>query len=335
VGSALLVVPTVLLAGRLAARETVRAAPTAAIADSAAETTPIGGVRRKGAVVTALAGLAAAGTPLVVPGTVGAASAASSALLLITAAALAGPVLVEWTFRRAGQAVPGRAGAATRLALRNLGGFSRRLTTVVVPLALVLAVGTTQSAVERTVQRAAAEQLAAAIGTDHVASSPTGLDPAQLATLAGTPGVTEVVPLPDASAQIRTDDDESLPDSLVWESALLRAVPPQVAPDIFDPAVAQGSLEDLQGHDTVAISADIAFESGLGQGDTLDVRLDGSAAIGLEVVAVYDRGLGVGGLLVGSQTLTAHGVTPVVHLALLATDESVTARTARDGPHHD
>jgi putative ABC transport system permease protein len=326
VSSVLLLVPTVLLAGRLAARETLRVAPTAAIADSAAETKPIGRVRLGAAAVTALGGLSVALTPLWVPGTAGAAAAASSQLLLISAAALAGPVLVAWTFRRAAQAVPGRAGAATRLAVQNLGGFSRRLTTVVVPLALLLGTGTIQSTIEQTIQRAATEQLTAAIGTDHVASSPTGLDPAQLAALADTPGVTEVVPLADAPARMRIDDEEEgVPDSLSWGSTVLRAVPPLVAPDLFDPAVTQGSLEDLQGDDTVAISADTASLTGRGRGDTLDIRLDGSAeAEKFEVVAVYDRGLGIGPVLVGPQTLTAHGVTPVVNLALVASDETAT-----------
>jgi putative ABC transport system permease protein len=324
-GAVLLVALTVLLAGRLAARETLRVAPTAAIADSAAETKPIGRVRLGAAAVTALGGLSSALTPLWVPGASGAALAASSQLLLISAVALAGPVLVNWTFRRAAQAIPG-AGAATRLALGNLGGFSRRLTTVVVPLALLLGVGTVQSTVERTIARAATEQLTAAIGTEHVASSPTGLDRAQLAALADTPGVTEVVPLADAPAQVNIGVDEGA----VWESTLLRAVPPLVAPDLLDPAVTEGSLKDLQGDDTVAISVDTAFDTGLGVGDSLDVRLDGSTRTGLEVVAVYDRGLGVGPVLVGPHTLTAHGVTPVVHTALLASDE--TATSALSGP---
>jgi putative ABC transport system permease protein len=208
--------------------------------------------------------------------------------------------------------------------VQNLGGFSRRLTTVVVPLALLLGIGTMQSTIEQTIQRAATEQLTAAIGTDHVASSPTGLDPAQLAALAGAPGVTEVVPLADAPARIRIDEDETgVPDSLSWESTVLRAVPPLVAPDLFDPAVTQGSLEDLQGDDTVAISVDTASLTGRGRGDTLDIRLDGSAEE-FEVVAVYDRGLGIGPVLVGPQTLTAHGVTPVVNLALVATDGTAT-----------
>ncbi|QDH10984.1 FtsX-like permease family protein [Nocardioides dongxiaopingii] len=318
-GAVVLLVPTAMLAGLLAARETVRAAPTAAIAESAAEATPVGAVRRAAALLTALAGLAAAGTPLLVPGTVGGALAATSAFLLIGAAALAGPVLVEWVFGRAARIASTRSGAPTRLALGNLRGFSRRLTTVVVPLALVVAVGTTQSTVDRAVQRAATEQLAAALGTDVVATSAGGLGPAELAALSGTPGVTAVTPLADAPAEVRTDDDADLPDSLVWEAATLRAVQPDVDPAVFDPGVTDGDLASLGATDSVAVSSDAAFETGRGVGDTLDVRLGGTD-VALEVVAVYDRGLGVGDLLVSPATLAKHGVTPAVHLALVSTE---------------
>ncbi|WP_134767639.1 FtsX-like permease family protein [Nocardioides sp. 1609] len=323
-GAAVLVVPTAMLAGLLAARETVRAAPTAAIAESAAESAPIGAVRRAAAVLTAVAGLVAAGTPLVVPGTVGGALAATSAFLLIGAAALAGPVLVEWTFGRAARVASARSGAPTRLALGNLRGFSRRLTTVVIPLALVIAVGTTQSTVDRTVQQAATEQLAAALGTDLVATSAAGLTPADLAVLSAAPGVTGVVPLADAPAQVRTDDATDLPDSLVWETTTVRAVEPDVDPAVFDPDVTDGALGALRAADTVAVSSDTAFETGRGVGDTLHVRLVGTE-VALEVVAVYDRGLGVGGQLVSPQTLREHGVTPAVHLALVDTEADVDA----------
>ncbi|MET0448844.1 MAG: FtsX-like permease family protein, partial [Aeromicrobium sp.] len=147
----LVVVPTALVASRLAARETVRVAPTTAIRESSVEATRVGAVRRIAAIVTAVSGLVMAFTPLVLPGTAGSALAASSAFLLIGSAALAGPLLVEWSFGRAAHLGAGRGGAPTRLAMGNLRGFSRRLTTVVVPLALLLAVGTTQTTVDRVI----------------------------------------------------------------------------------------------------------------------------------------------------------------------------------------
>nr|WP_237448677.1 FtsX-like permease family protein [Nocardioides flavescens] len=313
-GAVALVLPTAVLAGLLAARETVRAAPTAAVRESAAETAPVGPVRRVASLVCAIGGVSVAATPLVVPGTVGAALAATSAFLLVGAAALAGPLLVAWTFDRTARLTARRGGAPTRLALVNLRGFSRRLTTVVVPLALVVAVGTVQTTVDTALQRATTQQLGAAIGTPRVATSAAGLSGQQLATLAAAPGVDAVVTVADAPAELQTDAD--VPDSLGWEATTLRAVDPAVEPALLDPDVTEGSLGDLAGTDTVAISSDTAFDAGRGLGDRLRVRLDGHDAT-LRVVAVFDRGLGVGGELVSPATLAAHDVTPVVRLALV------------------
>jgi putative ABC transport system permease protein len=326
----LVVVPTALLASRLAARETVRLAPTAAIRESAAETTPVGPVRRIAAVVTAVGGVSTAFTPLFLPGTTGSALAASSAFLLIGSAALAGPLLVEWSFGRASTLGVGLAGAPGRLALGNLRGFSRRLTTVVVPLALFLAVGTTQTTVDRVIQQASTSQLEAAIGTPLVAGSDRGLTDRQLTTLRDVPGVDAVVPLADVPVQVRSDD-EDLPDSLVWESGQVRVVPQDVDTSAFDPDVTKGDLSALSARNTVAISSDAVFETGTSIGDRLAVRVDGRET-SLRVVAVYDRGLGVGDQLVGPATATALGADPVVSTALLEVaggTDAVSAALAR------
>lgn len=331
----LVVVPTALAASWLAARETVRLAPTAAIRDSATETAPVGTVRRIAAVTTASAGLVMAFTPLVLPGTAGSALAASSAFLLIGSAALAGPLLVEWSFGLATNLGAGLAGAPGRLALGNLRGFSRRLTTVVVPLALLLAVGTTQTTVDRVLQQASTSQLEAAIGTELVATSERGLTDQQLTTLREVPGVDGVVSLADVPAQVRSDD-EDLPDSLVWESSQLRIVPPDVDSTSFDPQVTRGSLSDLSARNTVAVSSDAVFETGKSLDDRLRVRLDGREA-SLRIVAVYDWGLGVGDELVGQRTASALGADPIVSTALLEVpggpDEvsSVLARASASG----
>lgn len=321
-----IVVPTALLASRLAARETVRLSPTEAIRDSATETAPTGTVRRVSAVVTAIGGLFAAFTPLFLPGTAGSALAASSAFLLIGSAALAGPLLVEWAFGRTAVLGAQTTGAPARLALGNLRGFSRRLTSVVVPLALLLAVGTTQTTVDRVIQDASTSQLRAAIGTELVATSDRGLTDAQLTTMREAPGVAGVVPIGDVPADVRTDDD-GLPASLAWEATALRVVPPTVSPADFDPGVTSGSLADLRTRGSVAISSDTAFDTGKSSGDQIRVRVgDHSAA--LRVVAVYDRGLGIGDQLIGPATARALGATPSISTALVDLTSGSTATAA-------
>jgi putative ABC transport system permease protein len=59
----------------------------------------------------------------------------------------------------------------------------------------------------------------------------------------------------------------------------------------------------------VAVSSDAAFELGLGLGDPVDVRADGTEHR-LHVVAVFHRGLGVGGYLAGPATARLLGTTP-------------------------
>lgn len=303
----LLVLATAVPVGRLAARESARLAPTAALQQSAVEPRRVGPARRVSALTLTVAGLAAAFSPLFVPGTVGGATAAVSAFLLIGAVALAGPVLVGWLFDRLAR-LPSTAGTpAVMLAVRNVRGFSRRLTTVVVPLALVVATATVQTSVDRAVSAAAAEQLAATLDADLVVTSGQALTPDTLAQVAQVPGVASVAPLASVPAQVRTDDDAGpgFAEALAWEATALGVVP--MGSELFDPGVTAGSLADLAAPNTVAVSSDAMFETGAALGRTLTLRL-GDDVVDARVVAEYSRGLGAGGLLTGPATAEAHGL---------------------------
>jgi putative ABC transport system permease protein len=324
-GAVALLVPTAMLAGRLATRETLRIPPTEAVRGSAVETPGIGWTRRGFALVTLVAGLAVAFTPLWVSGTLGSETAGLSAFFLIGAVALAGPLLVARTFGRTVLLAGARTGAPTRLALYNVRGFSRRLTTVIVPLALALAVGTIQTSVNSALGQAAEQQLRAAVTADLVLTAAPS-SPSSPSELTAVPGVAGVAPLTDVPVEVRIEDEE--PDILVWESATLRTVPADVPRSVFDPGVTDGSLAALSAPDTVAISSDAASLIGLGTGDSLAVRYDG-AEHALEVVAVYERGLGVGGYLTAPDTAAALGsdATPSI-LLVTTTDDATTAQTA-------
>jgi len=200
------------------------------------------------------------------------------------------------------------------LALQNVRGFSRRLTIVIVPLALALATGTVQSSVDAAVGAAGREQLRAAVTADLVV---TGGAADRIAGIAVVPGVSEAVAVTDVPVQVRTDEDD-LPDSLVWESTALRVVPADLRPTLFDPGVTRGRLAGLSAPGTVAVSSDAAFELGLGPGDPVDVRAGGREHR-LRVVAVFDRGLGVGGYLTGPTTARALGVVATGSTTLVAT----------------
>ncbi|WP_114423440.1 FtsX-like permease family protein [Nocardioides houyundeii] len=309
--------PVSLLAARLATRETLRTPPTTAVRQSVVEPDSIGPVRRTSALALAVCGLVAAFSPLVVPGTIGSAAAATSAFLLVAAAALAGPLLVAWVLG-ATHRVPG--GPATTLALANTRGFSRRLTTAVVPLALVLAVGTVQTTVDDTVAEAATRQLADGLRADLVVTSP-GLDAAGLAELAAVPGVESATALGSVTARVRVDDELGGIEALSWEAAQLRTLPAGGAGRVLDLDVVEGDLAALDRPDTVAISRDASLDTGKSVGETLLIRWPSGGEAPAEVVAVHDRGLGFGGYLTGQATPAAHGADAAPDTVLLTTSD--------------
>jgi putative ABC transport system permease protein len=206
----------------------------------------------------------------------------------------------------------------------NLLGYSRRLTIVVVPLALALSTGTIETSVDRTIAAAAEQQLSAAIHADLVVTSTTSQE--QLTRVQAAPGVTDVVPLADVPVQVRTDQGDG-PDGLVWERSSLRTVPPGASTDVFDPGVTRGTLAALGQPGTVALSSDAAFQIGLGVGESLDVRVDGRER-GLLVVAVYERGLGVGDYLTGPTTVRELGAQVDSSVVLLRSADPAGATAA-------
>ncbi|WP_241249918.1 ABC transporter permease [Rhodococcus sp. X156] len=313
-GALVFLLPVAWLAARLATRGTLRAAPTAAIGDSVVEPVGIGRVRRTSAIVVAAVGLAAALSPVAVPGALGSATAAVSAFLLIGAAALAGPALVAWVLHRIGR----RGGPATQLALANTRGFSRRLTTVVVPLALALGVGTVQATIDDTMVVAGAQQLADGLHADLVVTG-TDLERHQLTAV---PGVDVATPLASVPAQVRTDDESGWLGALGWEPVPVRALPAGGVAATLDPGVVDGDLAGLDRTDTVAISRDARMDTGKGLGDTIAIRWAGGELTVATVVAVYDRGLGFGDYLTGQGTPASHGVDVRPDTVLLRTSDA-------------
>jgi len=304
-----LIAVTAVPVGRLGAREAAGIAPTAALQQSAVEDRHVGLGRRITALVMTLGGLAMAFSPLWIPGTTGSAAASLSAFLLIGAAALAGPVLVGWIFDRVARAHPSGGRPATMLAVRNVRGFSRRLTTVVVPLALVVSAATIQTSVDRAMTTAIEQEFVAAVATDLVVTPTEDATQDLAAQVAAAPGVEAAVPLGTLPGEVRSVDD----GAETWEAAALRVVPADTA--ALDPGVEKGSLADIDAPDTVAVSSDTAYTSGSDLGETLTIRL-GDEVVDATVVAVYSRGLGIGGIVTGAATAEAHGF-PVVADTLL------------------
>lgn len=329
IATLLLLVPTGLLAARLAGREAVRTSPTAAVRVSDAEPSVLGRGRRITAGCLAVAGLAVALVPFVIPGMLGGAAGATSALLLISAAALAGPALVAVAAERAVRASRLTRSASGHLAMVNARGFSRRLTTAIVPLALLLALGTVQSGVDKTAVQAAGVQLEDGVRADLVVDA-SSLSAGQLDEIQALPGVDAATSTAQTAVHIKIEaDDEDLSafDGLSWEAGAL-GVLSTGASDVIDPQVRSGSLADVDGVDTIAVGVDATFMTGKGVGDTMEVRYADGTEVTTTIVAVYDRGLGFGDFLVGESTAAAHGA-PVAADALYVRSEPGAADDVR------
>lgn len=317
-----LLVPVAIGAARLAGRESARLSPAGAVRTSAVEPVGLSRGRRITAAVLGVVGIGLALVPFAVPGLMGSAAATVSAIVLIIAVALVGPVLVGWVARHGLAA--GVPGATTTLALTNARGFSRRLTGAVVPLMLLLALGTVQSGANLAILDGAERQVSEALDADLVLTG----DPAALDRVAALPGVTagRTAQLP---AQVRVDQDQE-ETFLSWESLALRTVPEQG--DLIDPGVRSGDLSDLARAGTIAVSREAAFEGMAAIGDPIGVRVDG-VQTDLTVVAVYERGLGLGDYLIGSATAAALGGEPGGATLLLRLNDvpESTVRAAADG----
>ena len=311
----LLLFPTALVAARLAARSVTRLSPTAAVRGAAAETSRLSAGRRLTALGLAAAGVFVAATPFAVPGELGSAAGATSAFLLISAAAVAGPAIVGGIARRAAAATRSSSNAAGMLALVNTRGFSRRLTSAIIPLALFLALGTVQTGVNGSMVDAAGMQLRDGLGSDIVVTSPDGVTLRQAADVASLPGIDAVVASSVLAVEVKVDSDDDL-GGLSWEQTGIRTVAGG-ADGLIDVGVTAGSLDGLAEQGTVAVSAASLFGTGKTVGDTVALRFAGSPEQTATIVAVYDRGLGFGAYLVGDASLPA-GVRPAAADVLFA-----------------
>jgi putative ABC transport system permease protein len=292
-GTLVVLVPTGLLAAAMAARAATRPSPTDAVRASTTDVPTLSTGRRFAAGVTALAGLGIATTPFSTPGLIGSATGASSAIVLVVAAALAGPLLVQWAARRG---LAGARGAASVLALRNARGASRRLSGAVVPLALLVALGTAQTGTDAAVGRATADQLVAGLPADLVVTSSGGVTADRARQVAALPGVSAVTTMRDRAGSVQVEADDEDLGGLGWEPTVVRGLSADTRS--VDPGVRSGSLAALDTPGTVAVSRDLVALTPTGLGDTVQLRTGTGPATSARVVAVYDRGLAFGDVLV-------------------------------------
>ncbi|GGA64193.1 hypothetical protein GCM10011490_13550 [Pseudoclavibacter endophyticus] len=300
IGVVAVTIAVALISAWTASRRTFRVNAAEALRTSGVEPARVGAGRRATAVVVAALGVVAAGMPLVLPGMLGVAFGTMSTFLLMTAIALIGPIAVAWAAGRAQRLLPAR--SSSRLAVANIRGFSHRLTAVIVPFALVAALGAVQLSTNAIVAAAARDQLASGILTDLV-----GPADGDFAAIEGLDGVNAVTVLASQSMEVLADQDDDLPFE-VWEPGTAGTLTTTGNIDAaVDPDVTAGSLGELAAAGTIAVSADALIGSTTGVGDTLTVRI-GGVTQARTIVAIYAASLGFGDyLLVTADTAPGGG----------------------------
>ncbi|MDK1329142.1 ABC transporter permease [Arthrobacter sp. zg-Y1143] len=291
-------------ASLVSARGTVRMSPTTALRESVTEAAGLGRGRKMSGLVLLAAGLVAAMLPLAIPGTGGLAIAASSVLLLIIGAGMLGPWIVAGVLRLVKPLLGRNPSASLALALANASAFPRRLAGGIIPLALAIALGSVQLFMPTTVETEAERQSRDGMVADYMVTAPGSGISADLAEEVSTlPAVDTATPVAHSAvlADLRFLGTE---DGL--ESYGIQGVDPRNLDSTLDLGVGDGGLDGLSEPETVALSVDLARESGVGVGDQFAFHYGDGTETSAVVVATYSRGLGFGDVTVANDTLLQH-----------------------------
>ncbi|MFC4053249.1 FtsX-like permease family protein [Actinomadura syzygii] len=306
----------------LASLRVSRIRPVRALGETAAESARLPRWRLVTGVGFLVLGVNALGFSATTTGPAASASVGGLVMALIVATALLGPLVA-----RAGNRVLGRAARAVspvagRLAQHSAGAAALRAGSIITPVALAVAFAGVQLFAQSTVAHATRVQAEAGDRADRIiVSAGPGL-PRDVADAARrVPGVTAATPVKRTSVimSVKELGDRNL------RSLNALGVGPDAAATM-DPDVSSGRLADLRGDAAVALSRDVA--SGLRVGSKARLWLGDGTRIDARVVAVYDRGLGFGDVLLPRDLVAAHSSVPLDDHVLVRGNADLSAVTA-------
>ncbi|MFJ7273845.1 FtsX-like permease family protein [Kitasatospora sp. NPDC098663] len=311
-----------LTAGFLAARRPAKLRPGQALGAAAVEPGRPGKVRTVIGLLFAVGGVVAAGFAAALDGM----NAANTALGVVMCFMLAVAVLGPWVARVAATVfgAPLRAGGAPgSLAADNTRANARRMASAITPIVLVTAFCGTLLFLQSTISHATGVNVRDGIVADHViGSTGPGLPAGTADRAAKVPGVDTAVGVLRTAA-VYTHDMQ--PGSA---TALGVGGDPARLSRVLDLGVRSGSLADLgRAADTVALDATLADALDVKVGDRVPLRLGDGTPVRPAVVAVYDRGLGFGQVLLPRAVVAEH-VTAGYDSQVLVADAPGADRTA-------
>ncbi len=288
-----------LVGGYTAARRPAWTPPILALGEAAVERRRLGMVRTLLGIAALAAGVVITAFSLTATGDDAALASLGVVTLLMIAVGLLGPVIAAVATTVLGILVRG-GGAAGALAAANSRANARRLASAITPIVLVIAFGGSLLFMNTTVAKATAADVRDGVVADHVLTStgpglPAGTD----RQAAGIAGVETAVGL------LRSGVLYPASGTFLEASAVGFTGAPTDIPTVLDLDIEEGSLAGLTG-DTVALDAIVADSAGVDIGDPIELWLGDGTVVAPKVAATYERGLGLGQVLLPRDVVAPH-----------------------------
>ncbi|MGK5637696.1 FtsX-like permease family protein [Streptomyces sp. URMC 126] len=300
VGTTLL---SALLAGYAAARRSARLRPSQALGEAAVERVRPGWVRTPLGLAALVGGTVLAGVAAGLDGENAANTALGVVMCFLLAVALLGPLVARFCATVFGLPLrSGAAGAAGSLAADNSRAQAHRLASAITPIVMVTAFCGTLVFLQSTISHVADRNVRDGVVADHVlAATGPGLPATTAERAARVPGVDTAVGV------LRTGTVYRSGGTVSSATALGVSGDPAKLPEVLDLGVRSGSLARLgTSPDTVALSTTLADTLHVKPGDRVPLwHADGTRARP-ELVATYERGLGLGEVLLPRAAAAPH-----------------------------
>lgn len=296
-----------LAAGYLAARRPSKASPSRALGEAAVERRRPGIVRTLLGVVALAGGVVLAALASTLTGEDAAMTALGVVFLFLLAVGLLGPIVARLAASVLGLPLRAMGSTPAALAAANTRAEARRLASAITPIVMVVAFCGTMIFLQTTTRHTSQRHVDEGVIADHVVSArgaglPAGLDQ-EAATL---PGVDAAVGVLQTGVLYRAQG------ALTEASALGVSRDPADLEQVLDLDVEEGSLADLAltgssgDTDVVALDRLVAESADLSLGDRIDLRLGDGVRARPRVVAIYGRGLGLGGMVMPRAAIEGH-----------------------------
>lgn len=302
----------------VAALRTSRVRPTEALGEAAADTAPPGRVRLVAGVLALAAAVSLTGVTGAADGDLALGAAVSMLYSFVLATALLAPWINHGAARLLGPVLRALFGDSGHLAAAHLKAHARGTVAVLTALVLAVGLGSTVWFLQDNLRHQTGVQLRDGVRAQFVVTGGAGLPASAAERARGLPGV-------EAAAGTRRTA-VLVSGGLEPRTVPAQGVDPTGADRVLDLGVRSGSLGDLRGKDTVAVSSSLASSAGWRVGDTARLWLGDGTPVRPRVVAVYDRGFGFGDVTLPTAALTGHTVSGL--------DDRVLVR-ARPGAERD